>query len=381
MKIRNIDIFSPYIMVLAIFLYLTLAVVAFNYNIRGLEPASYLTYYTVLYSVALFLLGIFAAIYIQKYIKIKKTCYNLVKITKKVNISASMEKIIVAMVIFGILLQLINIYLVGGIPLFSGYLKAKAITKVWFISYLIFLPSINILLAKFNRKWYYGLFAIGLILFAITGYRTTTMAIITSVFITSYYVLNLKFKYIVIFAILMLIIGLAVGYIAVMAIEWQQWSLNPLELFFYRAGYTLNVLDRIVQMPGITKGSLLYYTLTGFFKSVDPRIIIGETVLKYRVSTTATIFGPVLLDFGYLALGLQMFILGLYLKLLHYLQKMKMGIYTAFYAIILAHSLIWIETGPTDLIVWIFFALGLILILSCYTVKSNSNFKTESGAN
>jgi len=380
MKIRNIDIFSPYIMIFGILLYLALAVVAFNYNINGLEPSSSLTYYTVFYGVTLFLVGIFFATYIQRYLKIKKSSLSFIKFSKKLKPHISFEKIILSLIIMGILLQIVNIYLVGGIPLFSGYLKAKAITKIWFVSYLIFLPSINILLAKFNRKWYYLLFAVGLLLFAITGYRTTAMAIIFSVFITSYYVLNLKFKYILIFAMLMLIIGVSVGYIAVKAIEWQQWNLNPFELFFYRAGYTLNVLDRVVEMVGATKGSLFYYTLTGFFESMDPRIIIGETVLKYRVSTTSTIFGPALLDFGYLGLGVQMFLLGIYLKLLHTLQKMKKGIYTAFYAIILAHSLIWIETGPTDLVVWAFFVIGLLLIVLNYTLDSKSEVKTENGA-
>jgi len=66
--------------------------------------------------------------------------------------------------------------------------------------------------------------------------------------------------------------------------------------------------------------------------------------------------------------------------LLHTLQKMKKGIYTAFYAIILAHSLIWIETGPTDLVVWAFFVIGLLLIVLNYTLDSKSEVKTENGA-
>ena len=44
----------------------------------------------------------------------------------------------------GIILQIINIALLGGIPLFSATLKAKAATKIWLISYIIFLPSINV---------------------------------------------------------------------------------------------------------------------------------------------------------------------------------------------------------------------------------------------
>ncbi|MDI6643946.1 MAG: oligosaccharide repeat unit polymerase family protein [Methanobacteriaceae archaeon] len=365
MKFKNIDIFSPYILLFGVILYLSLAVIALKLNIKGLMPYSVMTYYTVFYGSVLFFMGILFAIFIQRYLKIKQSKFNINRI-KKINQHLSYEKIVLILVLMGILLQVINIYFIGGIPLFSGYLKAKAVTKIWFISYIIFLPSINLLLAKFNRKWYYALFFVGFVLFALTGYRTTTMAILMSVFITSYYVINLKFKYIVIFSIFILISGLALGFMAVMAIEWQQWALNPLDLFLYRAGYTLNVLDRVVELQGATTGSLFYYTLTGFFESADPRIIIGETVLKYRVSTTSTIFGPALLDWGYIALGVQMFLLGFFLKLLHILQKIKKGIFTAFYSVILAHSLIWIETGPTDLVVWIFFILSLFLMLICY---------------
>jgi len=371
MKYKNIDIFSPYILLFGVILYLALAGVALKLNIKGLVPYSLLTYYTIFYGSFLFLIGIFFAIFIKRYLNIKESKLNLNGI-KKLNKHLSYEKIVLILVLAGILIQIINIYFIGGIPLFSGYLKAKAVTKIWFASYIIFLPSINLLLAKFNRKLYYILFFVGFILFAITGYRTTTMAILISVFITSYYVLNLKFKYIAIFSIFMLISGLALGFIAVKAIEWQQWALNPLDLFFYRAGYTLNVLDRVVELQGATNGSLFYYTLSGFFESMDPRIIIGETVLKYRISTTSTIFGPALLDWGYWALGVQMFILGTFLKLFHILQKAKKGIFTAFYAVILAHSLIWIETGPTDLVVWIFFIVSLVLMLMGYEFKKDS---------
>ena len=220
----------------------------------------------------------------------------------------------------------------------SGYLKAKAVTKIWIISYLLFLPGINILLAKFNRSYYYILFLLGIALFALTGYRTTTIVIILSVFITLYYTRkfskNLKWVYFAIFVMGLVGIGLLVGYISAKSIEWQQWTLNPLELFFYRAGYTLTVFDKLIGMQGATNGTLAYYSLTGFFQSADPRAIVGEVVLGYKHSSTSTIFGPALLDFGTWALALQMFILGLVLKLMHLIQKTKKGIFTAFYAII-----------------------------------------------
>jgi oligosaccharide repeat unit polymerase len=156
---------------------------------------------------------------------------------------------------------------------------------------------------------------------------------------------------------------LIVGYVAVKSIEWQQWSLNPLELFFYRAGYTLTVFGELLKFQGQTHGTLLYYSIMGFFESQDPRVIVGTLVLGYKHSATSTIFGPALLDFGFIALAIQMFLLGFILKIMHFIQKYKKGVFTAFYAIILAQTIIWIETGPTDLVVFIFYFISILLIL------------------
>jgi oligosaccharide repeat unit polymerase len=232
-------------------------------------------------------------------------------------------------------------------------------------------------MAKFARKYYYLLFLIGILLFALTGYRTTTIVIILSAFITLYYTRtfskNLKWIYLTIFIFGLAGIGLLVGYVSVKSIEWQQWNLNPLELFFYRAGYTLTVFDKLIGLKGVTNGTLSYYSIMGFFESADPRVIVGEVVLGYKHSSTSTIFGPALLDFGTWALALQMFILGLVLKLMHLIQKQKKGIFTAFYAVILAQTLVWIETGPTDLVVWIFYFISMFLIL--YAFLNHDDFR------
>ena len=105
--------------------------------------------------------------------------------------------IVLSLVIIGILLQIVNLIYLGGIPLFSGYLKARAATRIWLLSYLIFLPSINILIAKYDNKKYYLLFLLGLLLFVATGYRTTAMAIVISVLITLYYTKDLPWKYLI----------------------------------------------------------------------------------------------------------------------------------------------------------------------------------------
>jgi oligosaccharide repeat unit polymerase len=366
MKVKNIDIFSPYLVIAGIVIYVSLALVAYQYHLRNLNFVSNETLFAVFFGSLFFIIGALTPKIIGRFNLIPKldtrsiSKDKLKDKLKKSKFNALLnEKIILAVVLVAIFLELLNTYLLGGIPLFSGYLKAKATNDLWRVSYILFLPAINILIAKYHNKWYYLLFVIGLALFAATGYRTTTMAILISVFITIYYTRGLQFKHFLIFAVIAAVIGIAVGYIAVMSIEWQQWTLNPIQLVFYRAGFTLSVFDRIVDMAGATHGAMFYNTFT----PGHPRYIVGDVVLGYHKMITPTIFGPAMLDFGYIALAIQMFIIGLFLRLLHSAHKLADGVFTAIYAVILAHTLIWIETGPTDFIVWLFYAFAVVALV------------------
>jgi oligosaccharide repeat unit polymerase len=366
MKVKNIDIFSPYLVIAGIVIYVSLALVAYQYHLRNLNFVSNETLFAVFFGSLFFIIGALTPKIIGRFNLIPKLDTRSISKDKlkdklkksKFNVLLN-EKIILAVVLVAIFLELLNTYLLGGIPLFSGYLKAKATNDLWRVSYILFLPAINILIAKYHNKWYYLLFVIGLALFAATGYRTTTMAILISVFITIYYTRGLQFKHFLIFAVIAAVIGIAVGYIAVMSIEWQQWTLNPIQLVFYRAGFTLSVFDRIVDMAGATHGAMFYNTFT----PGHPRYIVGDVVLGYHKMITPTIFGPAMLDFGYIALAIQMFMIGLFLRLLHSAHKLADGVFTAIYAVILAHTLIWIETGPTDFIVWLFYAFAAVALV------------------
>lgn len=367
LEIKKIDLFSPFIVVVVIILYVVLAAVGYHYHIRNLQWASNIVFFYIFLGTIFFIIGVLSPTLITRYSDRIKSAFKPSRTDndksvwyKRLNFLLS-ERLLIILVVAALLMQTLNLYLLGGIPILSGYLKFKATTDLWRISYLIFLPALNLLLAKYPRNWYYALFIVGLGLFAINGYRTSTMAIIISVLITSYYSLKLKTKYIILFMLFTVIIGIAAGYIAVKSLQWQNWTLNPLELIFYRAGFTTMVLDKIALMPGFTGGDLFYQALTGG----HPRVTVGRVVLGYQASLTpttsitSTIFGPSLLDFGVQGMVVQMFLLGLILKLMHNTQKIANGAYTALYAIILTHTMIWVETGPTDSMVWIFYILAI----------------------
>ena len=365
MDYKKFDIFSPMIIVLLVIIYLIFSEIAFHYHIHNLIGVDSYTIGVIFLGIIFFIIGIVLSNYL---LKNKEITINSEKINKIFS-----ERLVLSLVIIGILLQIANLIYLGGIPLFSGYLKAHAATRIWLLSYLIFLPSINILIAKYDNKKYYLLFLLGLFLFVATGYRTTAMAIVISVFITLYYTKDLPWKYMILAIIAIFILLLVVGYIAVKSIEWQTWSTTPIELLFYRAGYTLQVLDRAAFLQGSTHGQLLYNTLMGFFKSSDPRVIVGSATLGYAHSTTSTIFGPALLDFGLYSMLLQMTILGFVINLIYKVQTNVKSVFIAVYAILLAHLIIWIETGPTDLVVILFYLISIIMLIYLVNIKKVGN--------
>jgi oligosaccharide repeat unit polymerase len=374
MKIKNVDIFTPLVIVIVILFFLLLATIGIQYHMRHLKPVAPIAYLYIFYGILVFLAGFYAAKLLEKYFLKKrnnstgfKTFFDYIE-----NSRYFKEKFVLIFVLSPILIQLINLFFLGGIPLFSGVLKAKAFNILTIISYISFLISINVLIAKFYKKKYFLLVFIGVILFAATGYRATTIAIIVSVLITAFYTNEHKFKHFLIITPVIIVLGLIVGYIAALSIEWQHWNVNPLSLVFIRAGFTLTVLNKIIQIQNTGHGLITQSILSGFLHLNDPRLVLGQFVFKSPVSYTSTIFGPSILDFGYIGLTIQMFFLGMMLELLHYLQQIKKGTYTAFYAMGLAHTMIWVETGPTDLAVWIYFLIAVVLVLTA-TTSMNKN--------
>lgn len=343
------DIFSPYSVIIALLIYLVLALSGALMGIRGLILPSGVSILYIVLGASIFILGAHIS--------------GRIRTEKPASPGNPPEALLVLLVTSGIILQALNLYILGGIPLLSGYLKARAVTKIWLLSYLIFLPSINMLLAAYPRRRYCIPLIIGATLFALTGYRTTVVVILLSGIITIYYSARPSPRQIGLLLSALAIVAISVGYIAVKSIEWQTWTLNPLELLLYRAGYTLMVFDSLLDHQGATAGKLLYYTLTGYLHSTDPRAIVGEVVLGYRHSTTSLIFGPPLLDFGLPAMVIQMFLLGLILGLMHRIQISLNGIFTGIYSVILAHTIIWVETGPTDLVVWLFYVVAVISVI------------------
>ena len=144
---KNFDLFHPLIIVAMVILFLLIAMPMWYFYGKLPSPDFSLYLY-----IGIGLLSFILGIYLAKRLLDRKGLDSLSNsYPQKLSLFESYSKnemIIVGLVALGILLQIINIALLGGIPLFSATLKAKAASKIWLLSYIIFLPSINILLAR-----------------------------------------------------------------------------------------------------------------------------------------------------------------------------------------------------------------------------------------
>ena len=331
-------IFNPLIVVAGILIFLLMGYIG-SFNYRFENPLNTAVILTVILSCIVFTIGV---ILIGK-IKIKDNNINIIP-----------EKVILSITLIALILQCLNIVLLGGIPLFNSALKSAATTHIWRVAYPLFLIFINFLLYRHYDRKYLLLVIAGALIFGLNGYRTSILGILGSSFITLYFLEKISKKMGVIFILIIAAGVLAVGYIASQSIQGQTWTLNPLELVFYRAAFTLEVLEKIIPQSATTHGHIL----SMIFSSGSPRTFIGNYVLHYNVCLTSTLFGPVMLDFGYIGLILQMLFMGAFLGLLYKL-KSQMWIYS----IILTHTIIWIETGPTDIMIWSLYLIGAIMLV------------------
>ncbi len=353
MKLEKLDFFQPLIVVVAILAFLLMGYIG-SFNYRFEDPLNSKVILTVIFACIVFSAS-------ALFIKFKVSAEN----TREVSFLS--EKLVLTLTIIALGLQTLNLVLIGGIPLLSSTLKANATTNIWRIAYPLFLIMINILLAKYYDKKYLLLVILGALIFGLNGYRTSVLGILGSSFITLYYLEKISRKVGIVFIAIIVMGIMAIGYIASKSIATQSWTLNPLELIFYRAAFTLELFEKIIPLAGTTHGHIL----SMIFSSGSPRTFVGEYVMKYTFCATSTMFGPVMLDFGYIGLTVQMLVMGLLLGLIH---KLKKGIGAGIYSMILTHTLIWIETGPTDIMIWFLYLIGFVLIMINFNyIKLNKN--------
>ena len=129
-SLRKIDFFHPYIVAILILVVLVMGYIG-SFNYRFEDPLNSATILTVIYAVIVFIAGVVIAS--------KKST-----IEKSIEIDFISEKILIIFIIIALILQSLNMVLLGGIPLFNSVLKSNATTNLWRIAYPLFLILIKI---------------------------------------------------------------------------------------------------------------------------------------------------------------------------------------------------------------------------------------------
>ena len=154
------------------------------------------------------------------------------------------------------------------------------------------------------------------------------------------------------------------------------------EVLGARIGLTLSVFDYLVQrfMPfGANKGYTLLATFSSFIPGIPgprlgPRTIVARLFGIVGISVTSTLLGTVVLDFGIVGVVLFMLLLGHVLGTCYRAAKTGAPIAVGVYAVLLAYTIVGIETGLVDFNVVIMFLAGYLLIRT-----SASKYKAGMG--
>ena len=237
MNLKEIDFFNPMIVVVAILAFLVMGYIG-SFNYRFEDPLKPEVILTILFSCLIFTIG---AIAVKYKIEISET--------KEVDFLS--EKILVILVLIALVLQGLNLVLIGGIPLFNSVLKSNATTNIWRIAYPLFLIMLNILLAKYYDRKYLILVVLGALIFGLNGYRTSVLGILGSTFITLYYLDKISKKLGIIFIAIM-----AAG-IHVAAVSYVNQN-SGCEVFNLGTGTGYSVLDMVNTFAAVNEVAVPY---------------------------------------------------------------------------------------------------------------------------
>ena len=134
MKLEKIELFNPMILVVGILIFLAMGYIG-SFNYRFEDPLNLNVILTIIFSCIVFSVGVILA----------KHKFNIAR-TNQLNFLT--EKLLLILTIIALVLQALNLVLLGGIPLFNSTLKANATTNIWRVAYPLFLITLNFLLAK-----------------------------------------------------------------------------------------------------------------------------------------------------------------------------------------------------------------------------------------
>ncbi|RMF89818.1 MAG: oligosaccharide repeat unit polymerase [Methanobacteriota archaeon] len=281
----------------------------------------------------------------------------------------------------GLLFLAADLLSAGAIPLLNPSARRRLVVLYTMLAQLI--PPGGILLIAFFGEGYrkgdlelkkariygFAMLAVTLLLISTLGFRTqiivTLLGGLTAMYLTG----------LVGFVEVMAGLGLAAAGIALLGylravIEGS--PIGPLEVMGARIGLTLSVYDYLVKrfMPfGANRGYTLLASFSSFIPGIPgprlgPRTIVARLFGITGISVTSTLLGTIVLDFGIVGVILFMFLLGHVLGTGYRAARTGAAMGVGIYSLLLAYSIVGIETGLVDFNVLMMFSIGYLLLRS-----------------
>ncbi len=326
-KIKEIDIFSPYIIV--IFGYLAIFLLAVPYYYRLV----YLTILKLFIIVSIFILSFTLPFFIIKNIKINKyILYGLLFIFSFYGAYYSTNSIFLSLIYLIFLFVVIKLYkklrdkkiftdfmfYIGlmsfilliikyhAIPLFDYNVRMAINTEP-----LRLISMGGLIYGSLESKYRV---IISFILLTLMGYKVGILLLVVSYIVYKKIKRNL-FIYIILLFIVLNIMGWTIVYFSP-----QNWKINFYEFLSYRAYFDLYVFKKIVESGIITYGKILF--------TPNGERLIGELLFNKNVNYTTTMFGTVYMDFNLFGVVIA-FLIGLASKILYEGDRKIYAIYSA----------------------------------------------------
>lgn len=378
MKFKE-EIFSPYIFFIGFILFCTIGLIGKNYFKEYYVPgiSIYTIFYIFLIS-SIFIIGSKLNFNINENFLIGIIFFLVLLFTfKKFSFYSIFLSLLSLIIIFmikknyfskyykeiyflGVVLCLLNIILLGKLPLLNPWIRESALNPIFVLGYSFIFISNNFGVLKNKCPINFLFPSTSLFIFLLYGFRTYIVISILSTMIT-FYLVDIKYKTIY-FGIIGLTLTVILGYLTTLLLP-QNWKLNPFELLWYRFTFTFDVFDKIctfVNFNFLGSYNLLSETTTGY--------IISDKILNYSHNITSTIFGPPIFDGGIIEVGIFTLLTSISLFKLYNRTKNN-TLLIPYYSLILSIFLVSIEISPYPLILLL---IPLSLYISLTIVNKNS---------
>ncbi|MFV2040369.1 MAG: oligosaccharide repeat unit polymerase [Candidatus Hydrothermarchaeales archaeon] len=279
----------------------------------------------------------------------------------------------------GLFFLTIDLLSAGEIPLFNPSARLRLVVHYTMLAQLI-PPGGIFIIAWFGGQYKKGLLDIRsarvnafltlfvtLLLISSLGFRTQIIVAFLGGFIAMYLTGLVGFVE-VLFGLGFAGLGIAgLGYYRAVV---QGSPIAFSEVLGARIGLTLSVFDYLVQrfMPfGANKGYTLLATFSSLIPGIPgprlgPRTIVARLFGIIGISITSTLLGTIVLDLGIVGVALFMLLLGHVLGTGYRAAKTGAPLAIGIYAVLLAYTIVGIETGLVDFNVVVMFLAGYLLL-------------------